>query len=190
MRVFLAGTAVLAVWLATPEFLQAHCDTMNGPVVTEAQAALEKGDVTPVLKWVRPEDEEEVRAAFKRTMAARSAGQAAREVADLYFFETVVRLHRASEGEPYTGLKPAGPFEPPVSASEKAIAEGSAAGLVKEIGQSMQKGVQDRFQHLMETRKHRDESVAAGREYVEAYVQFFGYVEGLYATTAGETAEH
>jgi hypothetical protein len=41
-------------------------------------------------------------------MKARHEGPASREVADRHFFETVVRLHRAGEGAPYTGLKPAG----------------------------------------------------------------------------------
>ena len=36
-----------------PGVARAHCDTLDGPVVTTAKAALEKGDVTPLLKWVR-----------------------------------------------------------------------------------------------------------------------------------------
>ena len=48
-----------------------HCDTMDGPVVKTAQAALSKGDVTPVLKWVKPEQEADVREAFKKTLAVR-----------------------------------------------------------------------------------------------------------------------
>ena len=31
----------------------AHCDTLDGPVVAMARIALDKGDVTPLLKWVR-----------------------------------------------------------------------------------------------------------------------------------------
>jgi hypothetical protein len=40
----------LGVWLV-PRIAGAHCDTLDGPVVMTAKAALEKGDVTPVLKW-------------------------------------------------------------------------------------------------------------------------------------------
>ena len=43
-------------------------------------------------------------------------------MADLYFFETVVRVHRAGEGAAYNGLKPAGLDEGPViPIAEKAI---------------------------------------------------------------------
>src|SRR3990172_5644367 len=77
----------------------AHCDTMDGPVVVEARAALEKGEVTPALKWVKPEYEEEVKAAFAKAIQVRSKGPEAKEVADAYFLETLVRLHRSGEGE-------------------------------------------------------------------------------------------
>jgi len=102
----IAVTVVLLV--ASPENASAHCDTLNGPVVTAARVALQRGDVTPVLKWVKSTEEREVRDAFRRTMAVRGASAEARDLADLYFFETLVRLHRQGEGEPYTGLKPAG----------------------------------------------------------------------------------
>ncbi|MHC4687312.1 MAG: DUF6448 family protein [Planctomycetota bacterium] len=85
----------------------AHCDTMDGPVVKAAKIALEKGDVTPILKWV-------------------SKGPEAKELADMYFFETLVRLHRAGEGAPYTGLKPAGAdLDPAVVQADKALDRGS-----------------------------------------------------------------
>lgn len=78
-----------------------HCDTMDGPVVRAAQEALHRGDVSIILPYVPREGEEEVIRAFDRVMRARQAGEASREVADLYFFETVVRIHRAGEGAPY-----------------------------------------------------------------------------------------
>ncbi len=37
----------------------AHCDTLDGPVVKDARLALDKGDVTGLLKWVRKERAEE-----------------------------------------------------------------------------------------------------------------------------------
>ena len=51
-------------------------------------------------------DEPEGRAVFDKALAVRVLGGTAKELADQFFFETVVRLHRRSEGEPYTGLKP------------------------------------------------------------------------------------
>jgi Family of unknown function (DUF6448) len=93
--------------------MPSHCDTMDGPVVSAASKALEAEDVNFALAYVPESGEAEVRSAFKKVLRAREADdQAAREVADLYFFETVVRVHRAGEGAPYTGLKPAGPRRP------------------------------------------------------------------------------
>lgn len=182
----IAGTflavAVLGAWLFTPNVVWAHCDTLDGPVVVEAKSALEKGDVTPLLKWVTQEHEAEIKAAFKRTLAVRTKGPEAKELADMYFFETLVRIHRAGEGAPYTGLKPAGHVEPPVAAADRAIEAGSVDELAKNIGQAAEKAVKERFERLMDAMKHKDETVDAGRKYVEAYVIFVHYVEGLHNT--------
>lgn len=178
------------IWLGAvfPSASSAHCDTMDGPVATEAQAALEKGDVTPVLKWVTKDNEDEIKTVFKKALAVRRTGSEAKEVADRYFLETLIRLHRAGEGEPFTGLKPAGAIEPAVAAADKAIVVGSADELAKEVGQAAQNAVKERFGRLMHARKHKDESVAAGREYVAAYVAYVHFVETLHGTiAAGET---
>jgi hypothetical protein len=108
-----AAVLLTGLWLIIPGIASAHCDTLDGPVVMTAKAALEKGDVTPVLKWVRKEDEKEIREQFKKTLTVRAKGPEAKELADMYFFETLVRIHRAGEGAPYTGLKSAGMVEPP-----------------------------------------------------------------------------
>lgn len=190
---FLAATAILGV-LALVVFQRsavfAHCDTLDGPVVKDAQAALEKGDVTPVLKWVKKEHEEEVRAAFKKTLAVRGQGAEAKKLADHYFFETLVRIHRAGEGEPYTGLKPAGQVEPVVAAADKAIADGSAGNLARELQEAVEKGLRQRFARVIETKKHAQESVAAGREYVAAYVEFVHYAERIHQDAASGAAHH
>lgn len=79
-----------------------HCDTLDGPVVTAAKKALEAGDVKIILPYVPKEGEAEVNQAFDKVVKVR-IDPAAREVADLYFFETVVRIHRMGEGAPYEG---------------------------------------------------------------------------------------
>jgi len=168
-----------------------HCDTMDGPVAMEATAALEKGDVTPVLKWVREEHEEEVRSALSKVMAVRAKGPEAKELADTFFLETVVRLHRAGEGEPYTGIKPAGQVEPPVAAADRAVAENDVGGLAKKIGRAAEKGVRERFERLSEAKKRKEESIGAGREYVSAYIEFIHYVEEIHRlVAAGSTHYH
>ncbi len=172
-------------WLAPLGRVDAHCDTMDGPVVKTAQAALEKGNVTPVLKWVKPPQEAEVRAAFQKALAVRKLGQEAKDLADKYFFETLVRLHREGEGAPYTGLKPAGAVEPVVAASDKALESGSVEELTKEITQLVAEGIRHRFTEALEKKKHADHNVAAGREFVAAYVEFVHYVERLHTGATG-----
>ena len=85
-----------------------HCDSVDGPVVNAARTALEAGDVALVLPFVRADGEAEVRRVFDSVLPVRDFGPEVREVADRLFYETVVRIHRAGEGAPYTGLKPAG----------------------------------------------------------------------------------
>ncbi len=173
-----------------------HCDTIDGPVVKMAQAALQKGDVTPVLRWVKPEHEAEIRDGFNKTLAVRGLSPEARDLADRYFFETLVRLHRAGEGAPYTGLKPAGQVEPVIAASDKALETGSVEALTQEIVKLVSDGIRRRFAETMETKKHADENVAAGRQFVNAYVEFVHYVERLHADvldqseTTAEPAGH
>ena len=84
----------------------AHCDTLDGPVIKDARMALDKKDVTPALKWVTKETEPEIIAAFKTALTERTKGSATSEKTDMKFFETLVRIHRAGEGETFTGLKP------------------------------------------------------------------------------------
>ena len=196
MRASILGmmaAAVLLAHLGRPPAASAHCDTLDGPVVAAARQALDKGEVTPVLKWVKPEAEAELNDAFDRTLAVRHLGPQARDLADMYFFETLVRLHRAGEGAPYTGLKPAGTdLGPAVAGADKALETGSAEALVKVVTDAVAAGIRERFAEANERKKTQDESIAAGREFVEAYVIFVHYVERLYAdaTTAPQHSEN
>jgi hypothetical protein len=189
----LAGVSLLifvfAVVLA-PRAGHAHCDTLDGPVVTEARVALDKGDVTAVLKWVQKKDEGEIKKAFENTIAVRKLNPQAKDLADMYFFETLVRIHRAAEGAGYTGLKPAGSVEPPIAAADKAIDSGSLDDLAKEISTIVTSGMRQRFERVMATKKRMDDSVQAGREYVEAYVEFVHYVERLHNDALGTPVHH
>ncbi len=99
----------------------AHCDTLDGPVVVAAQKALDTGDVNPVLIWVQEKDEAQIREAFNKTLSVRKLSPEANDLADMYFFEMLVRVHRAREGAPYTGLKPAGLDRGAVGAADKAL---------------------------------------------------------------------
>lgn len=168
----------------------AHCDTIDGPVVKSAQLALETGDVTPLVKWVSIDDEPTIRNAFQKTLKVRQLGGEARELADYYFFETLVRIHRAGEGAPYTGLKPETDIDPAVALADKAIKTGSADKLSKVLTHAIDKGIRDRFDRVMKTSRHADESAAAGREFVVAYVEFTHYAEGIHEFIKNGTKLH
>ena len=178
------------VWLVGTGIAQAHCDTLDGPVVSAAKAALEKGDVTPVLKWVKSSAEKEIRDAFKNTLAVRGKSPEAKALADMYFFETLVRIHRAGEGAPYSGLQPAGTVEPPIAAADKALETGKVDELLNDTTKAIAEGIRHRFAKAIAARKHADDNVEAGREYVEAYVDYVHYVERLHGDAAGTTTQH
>ena len=182
---------IVGVLLMTATPARAHCDTEDGPVVSDAKAALASGDVTPVLKWVRPADESEIRAAFATTLAVRGVGDASRELADTWFFETLVRVHRAGEGAPYTGLKPAGtPLDPAVGLSDRALESGNADALVNALTSHLTEGLRTRFRKASELQKHAGDSVAAGRAYVAAYVEFVHYAERIHQAVVTPAHAH
>jgi len=187
MKSPISPPAVLAAILAlVPVPARAHCDTLDGPVVQDARVAFEARDVTPVLKWVRAEKEAEIRAAFAQALAVRALGPEARALADQYFFETLVRVHREGEGAAYTGLKPAGTaVEPGIAAADAALESGSVDALVRELGGEVERGLRQRHTRAVEARRHAAESVARGREFVEAYVALMHYAERLLAAAAG-----
>jgi hypothetical protein len=173
-----------------PVISAAHCDTLDGPVVKAARIALEKGDVTPVLKWVKKDQEKEIQEAFKKTLIVRAKGPEANELADMYFFETLVRLHRAGERASFTGLKPAGAVEPIVAEADKALETGSVDTLTTEMSKHLTNGVKERFDRALEKKKHMNESVDAGREYVEAYVEYVHYIESLHKAVVNKDDHH
>jgi hypothetical protein len=170
-------TGATALFVSFVDFAAAHCDSLDGPVVRDARAALQSGDPTIVMKWVGEQQESEIRGAFERTIAVRGIGGQAQELADLYFFETLVRLHRAGEGEAFTGLKPAGSIDPAIAAADDALETGSGATLAMRISAAVDAGINRRFEAAADAQKHAGESIAAGRAYVEAYVEYVHFVE-------------
>ena len=176
--------------LVTPQFAAAHCDTLDGPVIKDARSALEKKDITPVLKWVQTKDEAQLQKVFKQALVAAKKGTKDQEQSEHHFFETLVKIHRAGEGAPFTGLKPAGEVEPVIVAADTALVSDSAEELIKLVTDSVAKGVHERHSRAVELYKHKDESVEAGRKYVEAYVEYTHYVERLQQDAEGHAAHH
>jgi len=158
-----------------------HCDTMDGPVVAAARRALENEDVNLILPYVKADASADLKSAFEKAVRARKANPAAREVADLYFFETAVRLHRAGEGAPYTGLKPAGlDVGPVIPVAEKAIETGSPEALIRLLTDALRQELQHRFDHMKHLSEYRASDVAKAREYVEAMLGLQVYSHHLY----------
>ena len=177
--------------LAVP-FVFAHCDTMDGPVVVEAKKALETGDITPMLKWVRAEDEKIIKETFDKALAVRKLSPEAAELADRLFFETLVRVHRVAEGAPFTGLKAEGTgISPAEMAADKALFdEGSVDKLARKIANNLEKAIKARFDRVLEKKKHAGDNVQAGREYVEAYVQYVHFVDGVHNMISSQGEGH
>ena len=189
-KILVTAIVLFACCALVPAMVCAHCDTMDGPVVKDAQAALEKRDVTPALKWVKKDAEPEIRSAFQTALSERVKGLEAKEAADKKFFETLIRVHRAGEGAPFTGLKPAGSVEPIIAIADQALGTGSVDTLASEISEHIVGGIKERFENAFRKRKLKDESVEAGREYVEAYVEYVHYVEGIHKAASDRGGHH
>jgi len=181
----LAGETGLVLWGI------GHCDTMDGPLVKLAVRALEEKNVNLVLPWVRAEDADEIRHAFDHAQAVRELGPKARTLADRHFLETLVRIHRAGEGAPFTGLKPAGlDLGPAVPAADRALDTGEDDEVIKILVDAVRAGVQARFRAAEERKSFDANDVAAGRKYVEAYMPYVHYVERLWDAATGPVHGH
>lgn len=168
-----------------------HCDSLDGPVVTAARAALQEGTVDLVLPYVHPEGEPEVRQAFDSAVKVRALGPEAREVADRWLFETVVRVHRAGEGAPFTGLKPAGlDVGPVIPAAERALESGSPAPLSDTLGGILRDQIEHRHAHAMELKKRAGEDVPGARAYVEAMLGLQVWAHGVYRQALADPHAH
>ena len=191
MPVSIATVAIIVAVVLVSRLASAHCDGLDGPVVTVAQKALETWNVNLVLPWVQKADETTIKQAFDSTMAVRKLSPLAQRLADTYFFETLVRIHRADEGAPYTGLKSAGrDLGPALPAADKALIDGSVDAVVKLLQAKIDEGVREHFSSAMARKNFGMDDVPAGREYVEAYVKYIHYVEGIYQATKGPAEGH
>ena len=167
------------------------CDTLDGPLIKLARKALETGNVNHVLPWVRPQDEDEIQHAFDHTLAVRQLGPRACALADRHFFETLVRVHRLSEGAPYTGLNPPGTdLGPAAPIAHKALETGFNKALVNLLTDAVRSGLHRHYQAAMSSKEFPTDDVAAGRRYVEAYESYFHYVERLWLAATGAAHGH
>jgi hypothetical protein len=167
------------ILLLTPRRADAHCDTMDGPTVKDGMRALETGNVNHAIKWVFPEMEAEVREAFALSLKVRKLGTEAKELADRYFIETLVRVHRAGEGVPFTGVKPRGtPVDERVAAADRSLEIGDLSPLRGLVSREVMHDLEKKFERAMALKDFDVNDVDAARKYIEAYVIFFKTAEG------------
>ena len=191
MKKILALPAFLIGLALAPMSAQAHCDAVDGPVATAAVKALDTRNLNLILPFAPAQAEPELSAAFAQALAVRGKGPEAKTLADRYLMETAVRLHRAGEGAPYTGLQPAGTdFGPAIPAAEKALEMGNTDDLTALMSEHVAHGIADRVRdavaHSSATKEPAAAAdVASARERVSAELAFIGYVEAIYLATKG-----
>lgn len=179
----LALISMALLFAAAPA--SAHCDSEDGPVIKAARQAIDTGNVNRVLIWVQPDDQARIKDAFRKTIDIRKLNPSAREFADNYFYETLVRVHRAGEGEPYTGIKPAGSdLVPAVVAGDKALETGTVGPLAQLLTDAVHNSIGGQFKDVMAKKEFKVDDVAAGLQYVNAYVSYIHSVEQIHKATA------
>ena len=158
-----------------------HCDSLDGPVVTAAHRALIARDVNVILPYVPADGEAEVREAFRRVLPFCADRGEATAIAQQWFFETVVRIHRAGEHAPYTGLKPTGlDVGPVIPLAEKAIESGDVEEVYRLLAGDLRHQLGERLRRVRQLADRQDASVEAGRAYVQAVLGFQVYANHLY----------
>jgi hypothetical protein len=168
-----------------------HCDREDGPVVADGRSALASGSIDGALKWVGPEQEGELKNAFALASSVRRGGADARKLADRWFLESLVRLHREFEGEAYAGIKTSEvPLPPAIVHADRALEEGELGNLAQHIGGAASTGVEARFQRALDAKKRMGENVEAGRAFTAAYAEYVRYVEILDAAIRADAHAH
>ena len=188
VRTGLVSLSILALWILSTNVVFAHCDTMDGPLIADARKAMAQNNVNYALKWVSASNESEIRDAFSLVMKVKGLSHEAKELSEKYFFDTLVRIHRAGEGVPFTGVKPSGTLiDKKVLAADKSIETGDLTPLKGMISKDDMPELTERFKKVMSLKNFDVNNVDAGREYIEAYVQFFKFAEGEEAHNSGHT---
>ena len=178
MMLVMAAVVFFSV-LFVPVKAKAHCDTMDGPTAVDGKRALETCNINYALKWILPEHEQELKEIFALSSKVRALGPDAKELADRYFLENLVRIHRAGEGAFYEGLKPSGtPIDEKVAAADKCIEVGNLSPLEGLLSHEEIHGLEGKFRKALSLKEFDVDDVEAGRAYIEAYVDFFKTVEG------------
>jgi len=182
LRIAISLLSAVLLMAGVSDRAGAHCDAINGPVAAAAQEALSAGRFETVAIWVGEAQEEELREKFEQCSAVYKRDGDAKKLAERYFMEIAVRLHREAEGFSYTGLKPAAPLPPDVAAAEKSLEAGNVTIVTDLLASELRYKTEELFEEAIKARTHKDENIDAGRKWVNAYVRYVIYVHGLHKT--------
>ncbi len=166
----------LGLWVI-PQNAFAHCDSYDGPVVKDALKALENNNPGLVMKWIDAKHEKEIKDLFSKTMKYRSGDKEIYALLEKHFLETLVRVHREGEGEPYTGLKPAGTTKQIIQLTDTALEEQDFDGFLLKFNGHVNEILKEKYKKVAQLDKVKNESVQKGRDYVAAYVDYTHTIE-------------
>jgi hypothetical protein len=192
----LTAAIVAVALLFGMQAVDAHCDSVDGPVAKAVEKALKTGNVNPVLAYAPARAEPEIRVAFEKSRKVRNLGPDAQALADQSFMETVIRLHRAGENAPYTGLKAAGiDYGPVIPAAEHAVETGDLTKLKAVLVEEIEHALRERLAHVREFRNvsldpKSPAEVPHARERVTAELGFVTFAETVRQAVLGKGAEH
>jgi len=170
--------SLLMLFAALPA--SAHCDSYDGPVIKDATRALETNNVNLVLKWITDEQEQKIIPLFNKTYNLKKGDKEVYAIVEKHFFETLVRLHRETEGAPYTGLKPAGTTKQIIQMTDIALEEGNVDDFLVNLNSHINKIVREKYQKVAELNNVKDNSKEQGRAFVEAYVDYTHTIEAIH----------
>lgn len=158
----------------------AQCDTYDGPVIKDAVKALENNKVDLVLKWISPEQENEIITLFNKTHALKSQDKEVYDIIEKHFFETLVRLHHEFENAPYTGLKPLGSTKQIIQMTDTALEENDIENFIVKMDNHLNEVIREKYRKVAELYKVKDNSVEQGRAFVTAFVDYTYTIEAIH----------
>lgn len=158
----------------------AHCDSYDGPTIKDAIEALETNNVNLVLKWITSEQEKEIIPLFNKTYTLKSSDKEIYTIVEKHFFETLVRLHRETEGAPFTGLKPAGTTKKIIQLSDQAIKSKNIDELLDKLNNHIGLIIKEKYEKVAMLDKVKNDTPEKGRKYVEAYVDYTHTIEAIH----------
>jgi hypothetical protein len=128
----------------------------------------------------RSQQEQEIVYLFNKTNSLKSGDKEVYDIVKKHFFETLVRLHRETEGAPYTGLKPAGQTKKIIQLSDQTIVDNNIDDLLIKLNKHIEKVIREKYKKVAVLSRTKNISIENGREYVSAYVDYTHTLEALH----------